>query len=295
MPGKTGIDGGLCIYQIWNTRLLLFKAYKTLSSEPNMLFEKQPTRESLKHSSNLYPYSAAMKNISSVGTPRIIGYSLLLMVLINWGDIFIPSQFMDPTWELEMVGAIVESVPLFFFSLLFIFYGEAFQRNKRGKVFVLLLSYACLLLGICLFILVPLATNSTIRINQQVDVQMGDIFRQQMTEIEAIETQLSQASNQEIVEILNEQGIEIESEQSVLPKEQLIEYLKQAKADIQQQTDSSRRVRKQNTMKSAFKWILGATISGFTLIYLWLLTRWARVDSKFENSGPTVTDKAVSK
>ena len=260
-----------------------------------MLFDTHPKRESLRHSSNLYLYAAAMKNIYSVGTSRIIGYSLLLMVLINWGDIFIPSQFMDPTWELEMVGAIVESVPLFFFSLLFIFYGEAFQRNKIEKIFVRLLSYACLLLGICLFILVPLATNSTIRINQQVDVQMGDIFRQQMTEIEAIETQLSQASNQEIVEILNEQGIEIESEQSVLPKEQLIEYLKQAKADIQQQTDSSRRVRKQNTMKSAFKWILGATISGFTLIYLWLLTRWARVDSKFENSGPTVTDKAVSK
>ncbi|MEO0516619.1 MAG: HpsJ family protein [Cyanobacteria bacterium P01_A01_bin.116] len=219
-----------------------------------------------------------MKSPPSIGIPRIIGYSLLLMIAMDWFDTLFPPRFLNSTWELETVGALVEGVPLLMFAAFLIFYGEGVYRNRLEQILVRILSQACLLVAICFFLLIPVAANSTIRINQEIDQQVGDGFAQQMAQIDQLEEQLEQASNTEIVAILESQGLqEIEDAPSVAPKEQLLEYLTATRKEIRQETSTIKSRRKRSTLKSAFKWAVGAIISSFTFGYIWKLTQWARV------------------
>ncbi|MEN8443795.1 MAG: HpsJ family protein, partial [Cyanobacteria bacterium J06555_13] len=152
-----------------------------------------------------------MKNIASLGIPRIVGYSLLLMSIINWADIVLPPQLLNPTWELQTVGAIVESVPLLLFALVLIFYGEGTHRNKIERLFVRTLSQACLPIALAFGFLVLVAATSTVRINQQIDVQVGNVFSQQMEQLNQLESQIDEASSRDIDDILESQGIALET------------------------------------------------------------------------------------
>lgn len=225
-----------------------------------------------------------MKNIPSLGIPRTVGYSLLLLSIINWADILLPPQLLNPTWELSTVGAIVESVPLFLFSLVFIFYGEGIHRNKSEKLLVRIISHACLPIAFAFALLLLVAATSTVRINQQIDIQVGEVFGQQMEQLNQLEEQIDDASSQQIDEILESQGIEIDVDQSVTRKEQLLDYLAEGRQAIQQQSSDSRARRKRSTMKSSVKWAVGAIVSGATLAYIWVLTKWARVAYRVSGS-----------
>ncbi|WP_235107363.1 HpsJ family protein [Acaryochloris sp. 'Moss Beach'] len=50
---------------------------------------------------------------------RIAGYALLLLTLVDTLAILIPPQLLDPAWELETIGSLVERspVPLIGFAL----------------------------------------------------------------------------------------------------------------------------------------------------------------------------------
>ncbi|MEN8444600.1 MAG: HpsJ family protein [Cyanobacteria bacterium J06555_13] len=219
-----------------------------------------------------------MKSPLSVGIPRIIGYSLLLMIAMDWLDTLFPSRFLNSTWELETVGALVEGVPLLMFAAFFIFYGEGVYRNRLEQILIRTLSRACLFVAVCFFLLIPVTANSTIRINQEIDRQVGDAFAQQMTQLDQLEEQLDQASNEEIIAILESQGLqEVEGASFVEPKELLLEYLTATRQEIGQETSAVKNGRKRSTLKSAFKWAIGAIISSFTFGYIWKLTQWARV------------------
>lgn len=216
----------------------------------------------------------------SFGISRIVGYSLLLMVMINWGDIFLPLQLMNPTWELQTVGAVVESMPLLFFSLVFIFHGEGAERNRVEQMALKLLSHACLVMVIGCIALVLVATTSFTRINQQIESQSRDIFVQRTEQLSELEDQLGNASNEEIINILQAEGVAIATERPEPAKQQLLDYLSEAKQTIRTQTEVAKQQQRRTNLKSTLKWIVGAIISGFTFGYLWKLTRWARVSTR---------------
>lgn len=219
-----------------------------------------------------------MKSVSSLGVPRIIGYTLLLMVIMNWVDILVPSRFLNPTWELETVGSLVEGAPLLLFAAFFIFYGEDAYRGALEHRLVRLLSQACLLVALCFFLLVPMGANSTIRINQEIDQQVGDSFGLQMAQIDQLEEQVDEVSTEEIAAILEGQGIQsADSDPTASPKDRLLEYLTETRQNVIQETSAVKRGRKRSTIKNAMKWGIGAIIVSFAFVYLWRLTQWARV------------------
>ena len=136
-------------------------------------------------------------------------------------------------------------------------------------------------MAISCFLLIPVAASSTIRINRQIDAQIGEIFSQQINQMNQIEDQLSQASNQDIIEILEGQGIQIENELSESPKDKLLGTLVEVRQNIQEQSTSNKLSRKRSNFKSALKWIIGCLIASFTFLYLWYLTGWARTFQKY--------------
>lgn len=59
---------------------------------------------------------------------HVIGYGLLLFFLFDIVDLFFPPRFMNPIWEFQTIGALIERVPLPLIGLVLVFYGE---KNYR--------------------------------------------------------------------------------------------------------------------------------------------------------------------
>ena len=98
---------------------------------------------------------------------RLSGYALLLLSLFDLVEKLIPLQLMNPVWEFQTLGEIVERVPLPLLGLVLVFYGENYRR-VRGEIYLLkFLSWLALLLGVAFWLLIPLGVSNTIRIERQ--------------------------------------------------------------------------------------------------------------------------------
>jgi hypothetical protein len=212
----------------------------------------------------------------SVGILRVVGYGLVILATFNLVDTLVPPRIMDPIWEFQSIGAIVDSLPIPLLGLAFIFYGEASQRGKGEQLVVRILSYVCLLIAILLFLTIPLMASNVLRINQDIAAQYSTQFSQQMTQIDQVEQQLNQATDAEIKNYLDSQGVSIEPDASKSLKQQLIERLDETRAKIKDDSQVGQTSKRNAILKSAVKWILGSLVSSFIFIYLWRLTKWAR-------------------
>lgn len=214
---------------------------------------------------------------ASVKMARIIGYGLLVMALFNTADILLPLKLMDSSWELQTVGALVESTPIPLLALALIFHEETLERGPLEKHLLRVLSYGSLVAAIGYFLLVPIAASSTVRINRQIDQQIQQITSQNIDQIKAIEGQVNSSSEADLVKILEEQGVTFNPNGTDRPKDQLLSALGEARQNIQTQTEATRKGRRASNIKSAMKWILGAIISGVCFVYIWRLTGWTRL------------------
>ena len=60
--------------------------------------------------------------INSLPIIRWVGYGLLILALFDVIEMFIPARFMNPNWEFQTIGALVErvAVPLIGFAFVFL-------------------------------------------------------------------------------------------------------------------------------------------------------------------------------
>ena len=64
------------------------------------------------------------RKVFSSGILRLLGYGLLLMAVVDLFFLLIPPQFMNPLWEFQTMGAVVERIPLTLLGIVLTFYGE---------------------------------------------------------------------------------------------------------------------------------------------------------------------------
>jgi hypothetical protein len=57
-----------------------------------------------------------------------MGYGLLLISLLNLANVLYPVQFMNPRWEFELIGQMVEAAPVLLLGFVSIFLGEKALR-----------------------------------------------------------------------------------------------------------------------------------------------------------------------
>lgn len=211
----------------------------------------------------------------TLGIFRIIGYGILVMGALNIADIVLPPDIMNPVWEMQTAGAVIESVPIPLLGLMLVFFGENTQRRKGENLLTGLLSWSCLICAILFFMLVPLMVSHTIRISEQVVSQGSSQLQQQMEQLAQFEQQLDQASNIEIVEFLESQGITPEEAGVDVRGELLIrltEIKKQAETENATQVGSRRKA----IYKNLVKWGIGSLVSSFIFLWIWRLTDWTR-------------------
>lgn len=213
---------------------------------------------------------------------RLVGYGLLVLALFDFIHILVPLRLMDPMWEFQTVGALVERVSVPLLGLMLVFYGETSYRKKWEITLLKFLSWASLLIGLLFFLLIPLVAVNTSRINNQINYQTSNQVSQQMTQLQQLENQVSKSTAKDINEVatrLNQgQPLDIKDPQEV--KSRVLSEITKAKQIIQPQTEAALADRRFALLKSSAKWLLGALVSGVLFIYVWANTRWARRGSR---------------
>lgn len=210
---------------------------------------------------------------------RWVGYGLIILALFDVVDILFPPQLMNPTWEFQAAGSLVERVPVPLIGLILIFFEGANLRGKWEKPFLRLLSWAAILVGILYLLLIPIVIGDAVRLNNQNNVQVGAQVSQQSSQIQQFKTQLNQASSQDLgvlYDRLTAQGRagDISSPQEL--KQQLASEVSAAESRLQAQAASTRQSTQRSLLKNTGKWGLGALISGILFIRIGRGTRWAR-------------------
>lgn len=214
---------------------------------------------------------------------RWIGYGLLFLVLFDFAEILVPPQFMNPTWELQTVGTMVEQVPLLWIGLALIFLGESYEYSKREKILLKTLSWFTLLAAIVYFLFIPLITANSVRIARQNYQQVTAQVTERMPIIQQVKTELDNAETaadlSKVLSYLNGVGItpEIKNGQKMEEvKAQLVKSVAEGESQLKAQAQSAINSQRLSVMKKCIKWNIGALISGFLLLSVWRGTRWVR-------------------
>lgn len=212
-----------------------------------------------------------------------IGYGLLLFSLLDTIALFIPPQLMNPEWELQTIGSLVERVAVPIIGLGLVFYGEGSRRAKWEPPVLTLLSWLSLLLAIIFILMIPLGTINTIRLERRLATQINTQLEQTKSQIEQVKQELQKTNTpedmQNLLSRLNTQGgtPNISSaEQYEEAKKELSSFISNAETNLTNQAETTKSTRSLNLFRNAIKWNLGALISAVLFIITWRSTKWAR-------------------
>jgi hypothetical protein len=217
---------------------------------------------------------------TSWGIIRIVGYGLLVMSLLEYLAILLPPRLLDPEWEFSALGQIVERVPVPLLALALIFLGDTQLRQKWERPLLGVLSWFSLGLSIFLFLMIPFwGVMNTVRLNTQNIQEIDGQLTAQSDQFTQFEQQLNQASPEDITTFLESQGVTLEDSAGD-PKDQILGQLQQIRERSQEQADIEKVSRRNTLFESSIKWNASALISGILFVYIWRLSRWARVSGK---------------
>ncbi len=218
----------------------------------------------------------------SVATVRILGYGLISLAFIDFISILIPLKLMNPVWEFQTIGTIIERIPLTLLGMVFIFYGIRDSRKLIETKLLKGISWFCLVFAIFLIITFPLNIINGFRIyysnNAQINLQVAN----KVDNINKFQTDLQSAQTlEDISGVLTKQSKKKVKLSPDLNKEEFKSNILENLADNQNQIKSQAKQltsqRKLSLLKQGIKWNLGALISAFIFFFIWKETTWARM------------------
>lgn len=227
------------------------------------------------------------QQIFSIGVLRLVGYGLIAMALIDYVSLLIPLKLMNPVWEFQTIGSIIERIPIILLGIAFVFWGERENRTPIEKILLRWLSWFSLVLAIFLLITFPLNIINGFRIyysnNAQVNFQISD----RVEALSQFQTKLESAQSvEQISRVLQQQtnsriSIPKSIDKSQL-KEDILETLAKNQNQLKSQAASLQANKAKTLLKHGIKWNLGALIAAFILFFIWQHTFWARIKYQSE-------------
>jgi len=207
----------------------------------------------------------------------IAGYLLLTLTFLDYAALLIPLHFLNPNWELNTIGQLVESVwaPILGFLLVFYRLPPHKIRVKELKL-MSIVSWLILLLAIVYFISIPLLISNTFRINQINFAQVTQQADQQKTQVAEMKQQLSSLSDNQVTNIFSKSPLVSPKDSSETMKVKLLTKLEQEQSSSLNQATTAYQQQKRSLFKNSFKWIIGAFISGWFFLIFWKSTDWTR-------------------
>ena len=222
------------------------------------------------------------EKVFSSGILRLVGYGLLLMASVDIAFLLIPPQLMNPLWEFQTVGAIVERIPVTLLGMVLVYYGERSDRAPIETLLLKILSWICLIAAILAIVVIPLNISNSFRIYHQQNATVNTQFANQKDSLQQFKEQLESAkSNDEIGVLLQQQaGQEVNIPKSADTKKlrsDIITNLQNNQNAIASQEQAFRAQKRSLLIKKCLKWNLGALIASILFFMLWKSTGWARL------------------
>lgn len=210
---------------------------------------------------------------------RWVGYGLLVLSLLDIIATFTPPNFLNPVWELQTIGALVERVPVPLLGLALIFFGEEYDRGNLEDLLLKFLSWLCLLLSLLFLLMIPLGIVNTVKINNQNNQQITQQAGQQLSQLQQVEERLNKGTPEDLKNLANELtrlGVQANTQNPTELKQQILSRIDPAKQQLQSQSKAVQSNQRLVLLKNSVKWILGALISSVLFFTIWKGTGWAR-------------------
>lgn len=219
--------------------------------------------------------------VFSLGILRFVGYSLLLLAVIDLLWLLIPVQLMNPLWELQTMGAIIDKIPFTLLGLILILSGQKSDRAAIEAVILKVLSWASLVTAVALLFAIPVNINNIWQIYHQHDDTANAQLVEQQDRLQQFKEQLAAANSQdEIAAILAQQARQTVNIPQLVNiqklKTDIIANLQNNQDNITSQAQAFREQKRSWLLKQCFKWNLGAIISAVLFLMIWQSTQWAR-------------------
>lgn len=211
---------------------------------------------------------------------RGTGYALLLITLILYVSFFIPLRFGNPTWQLELIGGLVQNVAFPLVGVTLVFYGGKNWRTMRELLMLRGFSYALLVVALAYFMLLPLGLSSTVRLFNQSQAQVGAGLDQRMGVLQQLETKIQSAtSDQELNNVLGQLQGQPKLPENIDPttaKQQLLGQLAQAKSNLKSKAEAIAEQQQFSLIKNFIQQSFMAIIATGIFAWLWWRSSWAR-------------------
>jgi len=209
---------------------------------------------------------------------RLVGYGLLMLALFDFIHILVPPRFMNPAWEFQTIGALVERVPVPLLGLMLVFYREAKFRKKWEIILLRFLSWASLLIGVLFVLLGPLVVIDSSRIDDQITYQINTQVTEQLSGLQKLENQVSEGTAKDIKDVATRmnQGRPLDMKDPQEFKSKLLSEITKTKKTIRPKIEAASTDRRLSLLKNSAKWLLGSLLSGVLFIYIWASTGWTR-------------------
>lgn len=209
-----------------------------------------------------------------------IGYFILCLTFLDYIFLLIPPHFLDPTWEINVIGHLTENVwaPLFGFALVFIRKENSFKALE----FKLLtwLSRLMLIMAIIYFLATPLLISNTIKIQQKNFSGLKSKLEIQKSQVEQLKQKFSQIPETQLANYLRQQQAQETSETDKRASgtllEQVFSKIEQEERKSTEQIKKAYTSQKLSLMKRSLKWCIGTIFSGGIFFLFWKHTEWAR-------------------
>ncbi|MDJ1184682.1 HpsJ-like protein, cyanoexosortase A-associated [Roseofilum casamattae] len=210
---------------------------------------------------------------------HIIGYIFLAFAIVDCLFLLVPPQFTNALWEFQTIGQLVERSPVPLIGLVFIFYRPEPAINIWELRLLKLLSWLCLLVGICYLMMLPLGIANTFRLHRANTLQLNARISQQQEQLQQRQNQLDRLTEDQLQNIFNsairqDNAPNIETPEQL--REQAIGQLQLTQENLNTQAELTRINLTTTLTKTSIKTNLGAIFSGIAFISIWHLTRWAR-------------------
>ncbi|MBW4662271.1 MAG: HpsJ family protein [Drouetiella hepatica Uher 2000/2452] len=212
-----------------------------------------------------------------------IGYGLLILSLISLVDALVPTDLMNPVWEFQTMGAIIEQSPLILVGLFMVFLVDPDRLMKWDEFILKGLSWLALGVGLMYLLMIPLCIVDAVRVHRQANQQIFSQVSEKREAVQQVKDKLNQAKTvgelEQLLISLDGAGVapEITPTQPVEQvKQKLAQAIAQGEQNLNAQAQQAQQAQSLDLLKKAVKWNLGALVSGLLFISIWRGTPWAR-------------------
>lgn len=235
------------------------------NADASKVTHKMVWLETLFHNLNAQVQGNKQLYVLYVPLVHLVGYALLGLAFIDYINLFIPSHFTNPYWELQLIASVVDHVPLPLVGIMLVFYGHRF-RGRIEKVVMRILAWAALIAGILYLLLIPLGTVDSYRVNTAYNIEVTEQLNRQTFPLQNLRKKVTAAqSTTELLSLVNSENAQAPPLKISNPeqfKQTILDNIDKASAQAKKQSDAQLKQRQKSLLQDAIRYLLGCLICG---------------------------------